>query len=121
MTQKIKIIFYKQQDGSVPVKEFLDGLNEKMRAKMLRTISILQTQGNAIRAPESKPIGDGLFELRAQVGTNISRVMYFFFIGDTAILTNGFVKKTQKTPIKEIEKALKYRQDYLQRYGDTNG
>ena len=52
MTQKIKIIFYKQQDGSVPVKEFLDGLNEKMRAKMLRTISILQTKGNAIRAPE---------------------------------------------------------------------
>ncbi|WP_083425513.1 type II toxin-antitoxin system RelE/ParE family toxin [Succinivibrio dextrinosolvens] len=44
-----------------------------------------------------------------RLSANISRVMYFFYIGDTATLTNGSVKKTQKTPIKEIEKALKYR------------
>ena len=43
----------------------------------------------------------------------------YFFIGDKAVLTKGFVKKTPKTPIKEIEKALKYRQEYIQRYGDT--
>lgn len=68
-----------------------------------------------MREPYSKPIGDGIFELRARAGTNISRVLYFFVVGQRAVLTNGFVKKTQKTPEKEIELAKKYRKDYLLR------
>ena len=48
-------------------------------------------------------------------GTDISRVMYFFVIGSRAILTNGFIKKTQKTPRSEIEKAKSFRDDFLNR------
>lgn len=55
--------------------------------------------------PYSENIGDGIFELRSIVGNNITRVLYFFMEGNTAILTNGFTKKTQKTPVGEIEKA----------------
>jgi len=51
--------------------------------------------------------------LRAQVGNNISRILYFFVIGKKVVLTNGFIKKTQKTPQKEIELAKKYRKDFL--------
>lgn len=47
--------------------------------------------------------------------SNITRVLYFFLIGNTAILTNGFTKKTQKTPVREIELAKKYREDYMRR------
>lgn len=68
-----------------------------------------------LREPFSKPIKNGIFELRAQVGNDISRVLYFFYIGKKVILTNGFIKKTQKTPQKEIELALKYKNDYLKR------
>ena len=59
------------------------------------------------------------FELRGQQGGNISRVLYFFFAGQKVILTNGFVKKTQKTPSGEIEKARQYRADYLRQRGET--
>lgn len=53
--------------------------------------------------------------MRAKVGSDISRVLYFFFVGNKAILTNGFVKKTQKTPEAEKDKAKKYRAEYLSR------
>jgi phage-related protein len=59
--------------------------------------------------------------LRAKVGSDITRVMYFFYIDRRVILTNGFVKKTKKTPLKELEKAKKYRQDYLRRKGVDDG
>ena len=60
---------------------------------------------------------DGIFEIRAKQGTDISRVLYFFVVGQKIILTNGFVKKTQKTPTEEIELAKKYRKDYQDRRG----
>ena len=59
--------------------------------------------------------------MRAKVGSDITRVMYFFYIDRRVILTNGFVKKTKKTPLKELEKAKKYRQDYLRRKGVDDG
>lgn len=88
---------------------------------MLRAIKLLKENGNTLREPDSKNISNGIFELRAKIGTNISRVLYFFFVGNKAVLTNGFIKKSQKTPIKEIEKAQKYKDDFLNRYGDING
>ena len=112
---KFKVLFYQKADGSEPVKQFLNSLDKKMRAKMVRTIESLQNNGNDLREPYSKHLDDGIFELRAKVGTDISRVLYFFFIGQRVILTNGFIKKTQKTPKKEINLAKKYRNDFLQR------
>ena len=75
-----------------------------------------QKNGYDLREPYSKPIGDGIFELRAQVATNISRVLYFFVVNGKAVLTHGFVKKTDKTPKTEIARAKRYREDYLRRH-----
>ena len=113
--QEFEVIFYDKPDGTEPVKDFLDSLDTKMRAKMLRTVLLLAENGTQLREPYSKPLDDGIFELRAKVGTDISRVLYFFMIGKKVILTNGFIKKTQKTPNVEIEKAKQYRKEYLSR------
>lgn len=110
-----KIVFYRTPNGTEPVKDFLDSLDMKMRAKMVRTIRMLEEYGYELREPCSKPLQDGIFELRAQVGNNITRVLYFFFIGNKAVLTNGFIKKSQKTPTSEIEKAKRCKADYLNR------
>lgn len=112
---EFEVIFYDRTDGTEPVKEFLDSLDVKMRAKMLRTVLLLAENGTHLREPYSKPLDDGIFELRAKVGSDISRVLYFFFVGRRVILTNGFVKKTQKTPRAEIERAKQYRKEYLSR------
>lgn len=73
-------------------------------------------RGNNLGLPYSKHIDDGIFELRSKQGSNIVRCFYFFVIGSIVVVTHGCLKKTQKTPKGEIEKAKKYRQDYLLRH-----
>lgn len=113
--QKFEVVFYEKEDGSCPVEEFLQGLDAPMEAKMLRTIELLENNGHNLREPYSKTIGDGIFELRAKVSSDITRVLFFFVKGRQIVLTNGFVKKTDKTPKAEIARAKKFRDEYLSR------
>lgn len=110
-----QVEFYALPNGDKPAKEFIKGLDKKMRAKVLRTIETLEDMGNQLREPYSKHLDDGIFELRAKVGSDISRVMYFFVVNHEIILTHGFIKKSQKTPSAEIDRAKRYRKDYLER------
>lgn len=112
---RYEVLFYETPGGKQPAKEFLLDLEPKMRAKMLRTIEMAGENGPELREPYSKALEDGIFELRAKVGSDISRVLYFFYVGERIILTNGFIKKTQKTPEREKKLARKYKQDYLSR------
>ena len=113
--KKFEVQFYEKADGEIPVEDFLMSLDKKMRAKLVGMLGLLQEYGNELREPYSKHLEDGIFEIRGKSGTNIARVLYFFYYGGNIILTNGFVKKTQKTPRVEIEKAKAYRKDYIER------
>jgi len=112
----MKVIFYETIDGSCPAIEFIKSLPPKMYARVLHTIKLLEDNGSKLREPYSKCLGNGIFELRTSQGNNIVRVLYFFCVGDFAIITNGFIKKTQKTPVKEIAIACNYKNDYERRY-----
>ena len=120
MDKQISVEFYNLPDGSEPAKEFLKSLDPKMKAKMFRTIELLETNGRDLRMPYSEFLDDGIFELRAKVSSNITRVLYFFYVGNRAILTNGFIKKTQKTRKEELAKAKKYKADFIQRQKESN-
>ena len=109
------IEFYETEDGKQPVSDFLDSLDAKMAAKMISLMEILEEKGTELRLPYSSALEDGIFELRCKVGSNISRALYFFYVGKTIVVTNGFVKKTQKTPPGEIRLAKARRQDWLTR------
>lgn len=109
------IEFYEKENGKKPVQDFLDSLDVKMRAKAVHEIQILKEIGNNLREPYSKPIQDGIFELRIKFSSNISRIFYFFYVDKKIILLSGFIKKTQKTPKLEIEKAIGYKIDYERR------
>jgi phage-related protein len=108
MDKQRTIIFYKDY-----FEEFFEKQREKVKAKIIWTLELIQELD---RIPETylKHIEntDGLFEIRIQQGSDIFRIFCFFDQGQLIILTNGFQKKTQKTPKKEIEKALKIKQDY---------
>ena len=93
-----EIEFYDTEDGKCPVQDFIDSLDAKMKAKTLRTIDLLEANGPSLREPQSGPMEDGIFELRTKQSSNITRIFYFFYVGKKAVLTNGFVKKTQKPP-----------------------
>ena len=110
-----EIEFYQLPNGTKPAAEFLDSLDTKMRAKALHSLSILEEFGNQLREPYSKQLEDGLFELRIKFASDISRLFYFFVVNHTIVITNGFVKKTMKTPPREIERAKRYRADFNQK------
>ena len=71
-----------------------------------------------LREPYSKPLENGILELRTKQGSDITRVLYFFIVGKKVVLTNGFVKKSQKTPKIEKKLAKTYKADYERRYGN---
>ena len=115
---EFEVVFYEKENGSRPVEDFLNSLDEKMQAKLIGLFDVLEEMGNQLREPYSKPIEDGIFEVRCKVGSNLTRVLYFFYIDKKIVLTNGFVKKTQKTPRGEIKTAKERRADYLIRMGN---
>ena len=109
------IIFYEKEDGRVPVQEFLDKLPVKHLAKALRDIDVLEKYGITLTEPHAKHINGKLWELRIKSASDISRIFYFVPVGKNIVLLHGFVKKTQKTPNREIETANNYLEDYQRR------
>ena len=105
--------FYREEDGSKPVGEFIRSLDTKMKAKVVSDLHRLEMLGNEARAPLSKFLEDDIFELRSVSGSNIVRILYFFDEDEIIIATNGFVKKQQKTPRSEILLAKQRRAIYM--------
>jgi phage-related protein len=101
-------IFYKDYFERFFIKQ-----SEKVKAKIIWTIELIE---ELERVPEIylKHIesSNGLYEIRVKYGGDIFRIFCFFDHGNLIILANGFTKKTQKTPKKEIERALKIKEEY---------
>ncbi|MBP1554699.1 MAG: type II toxin-antitoxin system RelE/ParE family toxin [Oscillospiraceae bacterium] len=91
-----------------------------MSAKLIGLMELLEDKGTELREPYSAPLGDGIFELRCKLGSNITRVLFFFYVGEHIIVTNGFIKKTQKTPPAEIRLAKDRRKDWIRRHELTD-
>ena len=109
--------YYQKDDGTYPVEEFILSLDNKMKAKVLWTISLLEEYGTKLRLPYSEHLEDDIFELRIKQSSDITRVLYFFYKDKRIILTNGFVKKSQKTPSGELKLAKDRRENFLKRGG----
>ena len=103
-----KIIFYKTY-----FEDFFVRQKQKVKDKIIWTFDLIE---ELPRVPEMylKHLEgtDGLFEIRVQQGSDIFRIFCFFDAGQLIVLANAFQKKTQKTPGKEIEKALKIKKEY---------
>lgn len=102
------ILFYKDYFEDFFVKQ-----RDKVKAKIIWTLELIE---DLERVPETYlkhfETTDGLYEIRAQQANDIFRIFCFFDEGKLVVLANGFQKKTQKTPKKEIEKALNIKQEY---------
>ena len=109
------IIFYEKEDGTAPIQEFLGKLPAKHLAKVLRDIDVLEKYGITLTEPHVKHIKGKLWELRIKSASDISRIFYFVSVGKNIVLLHGFVKKTPKTPNREIETANNYLEDYRRR------
>jgi phage-related protein len=103
--KKVPAVFYRTEMGTEPVREWLKSLSaadRKIIGADLQTIEY----GWHIGMPTCRSLGGGLWELRSTITNGIARIIFVMHEG-TAILLNGFVKKTQKTPDAEIDLAKK--------------
>jgi phage-related protein len=110
------IIFYRLPNGQSPVEMFLDSLTGKQAQKVLWVLQLVE-ELESVPRPYFKKLVDseGIWEVRIQFGNDIFRLLGFFHGGNLLILTNGFAKKTQKTPSQEIALAIRRKNEYLAR------
>lgn len=111
--ERYTCIFYETTSGKAPVEEFIKTLDEDTQDKFIYKKELLEVFGPRLRFPHTNDIGDGILELRFRGREGQIRVLFFFFCKKQIILAHGFVKKTEKTPKKEIETARQRRKEYL--------
>ena len=108
--------FYRLPNGISPVEEFLDSLTGKQAQKVLWVLRLVEELDVIPRQYFKKLVdSEGVWEVRIQFGNDIFRLLGFFDGGALLILTNGFAKKTQKTPPQEIALAVSRKEEHLAR------
>jgi phage-related protein len=96
--------FYADEDGTLPVRDWLDTLPEEVRGKMLARLEMLKSGGPTLDYPYTSQIEGKLREARLRVGKVRYRVLYFFDEARTAILLHGFTKTT--AAVEESDKKI---------------
>lgn len=92
--------------------DFYDGVEDaivdmqpKIQARMLRLLELMEAHGANLGAPHTTPMGDGLFEVRAKAKEGIGRALFCYMKGEQVYILHAFVKKTKKTPKKDLDLA----------------
>lgn len=110
------VIFYRTDEGDCPIQDFLDSLPGKAAQKVAWVLSLIEDLEVVPTTYFKKLTGtEDIWECRIQFASNAYRVFCFLDEDAVVVLTHGIVKKTQKTPRQEIERAEAYKRNYLRR------
>jgi len=101
---KIKL-YRNSRDGGSPVEKYIDDLDFKERAKIYKYVEVLRINSGVLDEPYSRHIKDKIRELRVDFSNKKHRIFYFTFVNKNIILLHAFLKKTPKTPMREIKVA----------------
>jgi phage-related protein len=113
--QEWTIVFFKEESGKSPVREFLSSLDTKTQARFIASIELLRQRNVHAREPLVRHLDGKIWELREESSTNTYRLLYFFFTGRHIVFVHGFQKKTQKTPSREIDLAIRRMNVFVER------
>jgi phage-related protein len=101
----IEVVFYKDDDGSVPMIGWFAELSEKARIKCRARLTRLQSMGHELRRPESDYLRNGIYELRVGLHGLNFRMLYFFCGTQVVVISHGIIKE-DVIPDREIEIAM---------------
>ena len=110
---QVTCFYYFTDANRSPVKEFIDSLDFRTQRKFFFSKGLLEEFGYKLIFPHARYIGDEIFELRFRGQEGEIRVLYFFFYQDKAIFTNGFIKKSNRTPKNEKLVAIERKAAFL--------
>ncbi len=102
---RTEVVFYKEEDGTVPLLDWLDGLTDKAQDKCLARLKRLEELGHELRRPEADILRDGIYELRVGLQGVNYRMLYFLHGKSVAVLSHGLVKE-RRVPPQEISEAV---------------
>lgn len=106
------VIFYREEDGTVPLVNWLDDLPKRAKDKCRLKLERLQDVGHELRRPEADYLRDGIYELRVRLQRVNYRMLYFFHGTIAAIVSHGIIKEREVPPT-EIEKAIQRKQRFM--------
>ena len=106
-----EVVFYREENNTVPLLEWLDGLQTKPREKCLARLARLEELGHELRRPEADFLRDGIYELRAAYQGIQYRMLYFFSGKAFAVVSHGLAKE-RDVPSKEIDRAVERRKKF---------
>ncbi len=101
----VQAIFYREDDGTVPMVLWVGRLQKKPREKCFEWIERLMTFGYELHRPYADILRDCIHELRVRVG-NVNYRMLYFFHGKTAVVLTHGLTKEKKVPEQEIDRAV---------------
>jgi len=113
------IIYYEKLNGECPVREFIQQFDAVRETPAIYArLALLEEHGPQLKRPYADSLRDKIYELRFKIAKKQVRLLYFFASNKAIILANAFIKKTTNVPENEIERAIRYRRDYLIRHGE---
>jgi len=116
LTSVVLIKFYQKQNKRIPIEEFLDSLNAKQAKKVTWVLQLIEELDKIPKQYFKKLVStNDIWEVRVRTGKDAVRLLGFIDKGIFVVLTNGFMKKSQKTPKVEIKLAEKRKKDFIER------
>src|SRR5487761_1200122 len=108
---QIQVVFYREDDGTVPVLNWLGRLPPDALIKCRVKLARLRELGHELRRPEADYLRDGIYELRIRLQRVNYRLLYFFHGNTAAVVSHGVVKE-RRVPSKEIDAAIRRKHAY---------
>ncbi len=108
---RTRVVFYRDDNGSVPIVAWLDEQSRKARVKCRHKIDRLRELGHELRRPESDYLRDGIYELRVRLESINYRILYFYH-GNTAAVVSHGVRKERAVPATEIDRAVRCKERF---------
>lgn len=102
---RVEVVFFKEDNGAIPTRDWLDSIPKKAQAKCLAKLKRLEELGHELRRPEADYLRHDIYELRVALQGNNYRVLYFFHGRTVSVASHGLVKE-QTVPPKEIDLAV---------------
>lgn len=120
MASKWNILYYSEDEKISDIEIFIDSKDERNQAKIFAWLEKLAELGPNLPRPYADILVDGIHELRIKLSGSQVRILYFFCYKDYIILTNQFVKNTDKVPKSEISKSKERREKFLKKYNEKD-
>jgi hypothetical protein len=120
VANKWNILYYSEDEKPSDIEVFIDSKDERNQAKIFAWLEKLAELGPNLPRPYADILVDGIHELRIKLSGSQVRILYFFCYKDYIVLTNQFIKNTDKVPKSEINKSKERREIFLKKYNEID-